>query len=86
MLRMGLTHVDAMRIASKTIGGLYDGATTRELDYDLHPDGGIADRGRAGVLASSRRVCCLEPLRKKSRNRTSTPSRSRWRTGTQQGL
>jgi ribonucleoside-diphosphate reductase alpha chain len=28
----GLTQVDAMRIASKTIGGLYDGATTRELD------------------------------------------------------
>ena len=28
----GLSHVDAIRIASKTIGGLYDGATTRELD------------------------------------------------------
>jgi ribonucleoside-diphosphate reductase alpha chain len=28
----GLTHVDAIRVASKTIGGLYDGATTRELD------------------------------------------------------
>jgi ribonucleoside-diphosphate reductase alpha chain len=28
----GLSQVDAMRIASKTIGGLYDGATTRELD------------------------------------------------------
>ncbi len=28
----GLTHVDAIRIASKTIGGLYDGATSRELD------------------------------------------------------
>ncbi len=28
----GLTHVDAIRIASKTIGGLYDGAMTRELD------------------------------------------------------
>ena len=28
----GLTQVDAMRIASKTIGGLYDGATTGELD------------------------------------------------------
>ncbi len=29
---VGLTHVDAIRVASKTIGGLYDGATTRELD------------------------------------------------------
>src|ERR1700741_1610876 len=28
----GLSQVDAMRIASKTIGGLYDSATTRELD------------------------------------------------------
>ena len=28
----GLSQVDAMRIASKTIGGLYDGATTHELD------------------------------------------------------
>jgi ribonucleoside-diphosphate reductase alpha chain len=29
---VGLTDVDAMRIATKTISGLYDGATTRELD------------------------------------------------------
>ncbi len=28
----GLTSVDAMRIATKTISGLYDGATTQELD------------------------------------------------------
>ena len=28
----GLPHVDIMRIAVKTIGGLFDGATTRELD------------------------------------------------------
>jgi ribonucleoside-diphosphate reductase alpha chain len=28
----GLTSVDAIRIASKTIGGLYNGATTKELD------------------------------------------------------
>jgi ribonucleoside-diphosphate reductase alpha chain len=28
----GLAHVDAIRVASKTIGGLYDGATTHELD------------------------------------------------------
>lgn len=28
----GLSLVDAIRVASKTIGGLYDGATTRELD------------------------------------------------------
>src|SRR5579884_1998604 len=28
----GLTHVDPMRVASRTIGGLYNGATTKELD------------------------------------------------------
>nr|WP_238537810.1 ribonucleoside-diphosphate reductase subunit alpha [Zavarzinella formosa] len=28
----GLNHVDPMRVAVKTIGGLYDGATTAELD------------------------------------------------------
>jgi len=28
----GLANVDTIRVASKTIGGLYDGATTRELD------------------------------------------------------
>lgn len=28
----GLAHVDAIRVASKTIGGLFDGASTRELD------------------------------------------------------
>ncbi|HEX3866473.1 MAG TPA: ATP cone domain-containing protein, partial [Gemmatimonadaceae bacterium] len=28
----GLQHVDPMRVATKTINGLYDGATTRELD------------------------------------------------------
>jgi len=29
---VGLGHVDALRVATKTISGLYDGATTRELD------------------------------------------------------
>jgi ribonucleoside-diphosphate reductase alpha chain len=28
----GLSHVDALRVATKTISGLYDGATTSELD------------------------------------------------------
>src|SRR5580698_8522428 len=28
----GLSQVEPMRIASKTIGGLYDGASTREMD------------------------------------------------------
>jgi ribonucleoside-diphosphate reductase alpha chain len=29
---VGLAEVDAMRVATKTISGLYDGATTKELD------------------------------------------------------
>lgn len=29
---VGLSHVDTLKVATKTIGGLYDGATTRELD------------------------------------------------------
>ena len=29
---VGLSSVDPMRVAIKTIGGLYDGSTTRELD------------------------------------------------------
>jgi ribonucleoside-diphosphate reductase alpha chain len=29
----GLTNVDPLRVATKTIGGLYDGSTTRELDF-----------------------------------------------------
>src|ERR1700744_1376941 len=29
---VGLTSVDPMRVAIKTIGGVYDGATTKELD------------------------------------------------------
>ena len=28
----GLTRVDPMRVATKTISGLYDGASTKELD------------------------------------------------------
>jgi ribonucleoside-diphosphate reductase alpha chain len=28
----GLSHVDILKVATKTIGGLYDGATTKELD------------------------------------------------------
>jgi len=29
---IGLTQIDPLKIATKTIGGLYDGATTKELD------------------------------------------------------
>jgi hypothetical protein len=29
---LGVSQVDALRVATRTISGLYDGATTRELD------------------------------------------------------
>jgi ribonucleoside-diphosphate reductase alpha chain len=29
---VGLSHVDSLKVATKTIGGLYDGTTTKELD------------------------------------------------------
>ena len=38
----GLGEIDPMRIASKTIGGLYDGATTKELDLlSIHTAAGL---------------------------------------------
>ncbi len=41
---VGLSDVDAMRVATKTISGLYDGATTRELDQ-------LSIRTAAGLIA-----------------------------------
>ena len=40
----GLSHVDPIRVASKTIGGLFDGASTRELDS-------ISIQTAAGLIA-----------------------------------
>jgi len=40
----GLPHVDPIRVASKTIGGLFDGASTRELDS-------ISIQTAAGLIA-----------------------------------
>lgn len=47
---IGLTHIDPLKIATKTIGGLYDGATTKELDTLSIQNRGAADRRRDGVL------------------------------------
>ncbi|HEX7665867.1 MAG TPA: ribonucleoside-diphosphate reductase subunit alpha [Polyangiaceae bacterium] len=50
----GLTHVDALRIATKTISGLYDGATTQELDrLSIQTAAGlIADEPQYAKLAA----------------------------------
>jgi ribonucleoside-diphosphate reductase alpha chain len=50
----GLADVDAMRVATKTISGLYDGATTSELDrLSIHTAAGlIAEEPQYGRLAA----------------------------------
>lgn len=51
---VGLSAVDPMRVATKTIGGLYDGATTAELDrLSIHTAAGlIADDPEYSRLAA----------------------------------
>ena len=51
---VGLTEVDAMRVATKTISGLYDGATTSELDrLSIQTAAGlIAEEPQYGKLAA----------------------------------
>lgn len=63
----GLPDVDAMRVATRTISGLYDGATTRELDrLSIQTAAGlIAEEPQSSKLAarllstrrSSRKTC-----------------------------
>ncbi len=50
----GLSDVDVMRVATRTIGGLYDGATTRELDeLSIHTSAALlAEEPAYGDLAS----------------------------------
>ncbi|HEY5927183.1 MAG TPA: ribonucleoside-diphosphate reductase subunit alpha [Kofleriaceae bacterium] len=50
----GLTDVDAMRVATKTISGLYDGATTSELDrLSIHTAAAlITEEPQYGKLAA----------------------------------
>ncbi len=51
---IGLPHVDTLRVATKTISGLYDGATTRELDQlSIQTAAGlIADEPQYAKLAA----------------------------------
>lgn len=51
---VGLDDVDVMRVATRTIGGLFDGATTRELDeLSIHTAAAlIAEEPQYGDLAS----------------------------------
>ncbi len=50
----GLSDVDALRVATKTISGLYDGATTAELDrLSIHTAAGlVAEEPQYGKLAA----------------------------------
>jgi len=58
----GLTHVDIMRIAVKTIGGLFDGATTRELDrLSIHTAASlIAEEPEYSLLAARLLGCYID--------------------------
>lgn len=49
-----LSDVDPMRVATRTISGLYDGAKTAELDRLSIQDGGGDDRRGAAVLPVGR--------------------------------
>ncbi len=62
----GLTNVDVMRIATKTISGLYDGATTQELDKLSIQTAAELDLRRAGVFAARPPACLTITSRKKS--------------------
>ena len=75
----GLADVDPLRVATKTISGLYDGATTARARPAVDPDRGRADRRGAAVLAARR-----PPARRVHRqggpqpgHRTRSASRSR---------
>ncbi len=83
---VGLTDVDPLRVATKTISGLYDGATTRELDQLSIQTAAGADRRGAAVRASSPRACWRPTSTRKCATRRSTPSRSRSRTAHRLGL
>ena len=48
----GLSGVDPLRVATRTISGLVDGATTEELDALLPPPGGLT-RSVAGLMKLS---------------------------------
>ena len=45
--------VDAIRVASKTIGGLYNGATTKELDSAFNSNRGFAHCRRTRIFQAS---------------------------------
>ena len=55
----GLTDVDSMRAALETIAGLYDGATTRELD-ELHRL--VLRSTRGAVVAGCPDQCLLSAV------------------------
>jgi ribonucleoside-diphosphate reductase alpha chain len=72
---VGLTRVDSLRVATKTISGLYDGATTKEVSNQEihsfsqsvtagHKHGLIADRLLQFVQANARKLnAAIDPSR-----------------------
>ena len=82
LLRRPARDVDAMRVATKTISGLYDGATTRELDQ-LSIQTAAALIAEEPRVRAARRAPARDVHRQGSRAaRRSTRSRSRSRAAT----
>ena len=75
-----------MRVATRTISGLVDGATTEELDELVDPHRGRAHRRGAQLLPARRPPARHRDRQGGAATRTSTPSASRSRSAHAQGI
>ena len=66
---VGLPDVDALRVATKTISGLYDGASTRELDQLSIQTAAGLNRGRAAIRQARRALAGWATWRRSARPR-----------------
>ncbi len=81
-----LDDVDPMRVATRTISGLYDGATHRRAGPAVDPDRGRDDRRGAAVLAAGRPAAGRRTSTRRSAARASPRSASRSSLGHAEGL
>ena len=77
-----LDDVDPMRVATRTISGLYDGASTAELDRLSIQTVGRDDRRGAAVLPPGRPAAGRATSTRRSATRASRRSASRSRSAT----
>ena len=81
-----LTDVDPLRVATRTISGLYDGATTAELDRLSIQTAAETDRRGAAVLAARRPAAGRATSTRRSAGRASPRSAQAIRVGHAEGL